>query len=176
MNLKLKPIGIFNYDFKIGKEIIHMPILNVACVTMDEREAEIISGFLSPFRGYKFQVSATYDGQNDLGSSDVVGLANLRILSKGKDTPTASTVSNCSIEGINKIILSGLMLDALTDFLGYPHHAKHWAVKEGLVSEDETLIIDASTIRSFKHTALFKEYVTRVYHYLWNENNTQKEW
>lgn len=33
--------------------------------------------FLTPFRGYAFQVSYTEDGVGDAGSSDVVGLGNL---------------------------------------------------------------------------------------------------
>ena len=45
-----------------------------------EREIPVIEicingkvvGYLSAFRGYKFQVSATRDGQSDLGSSWVI--------------------------------------------------------------------------------------------------------
>ena len=177
MNLKFKSIEISSYDFKRGETQYHMPILKVACVTNDEKEEEVITGYLSPFRGYRFQVSATHDGITDLGASDVVGLANLKITSLGVETPTASTSSNCGLVGITKNILSGLMLDALTDFLGYPHHANRWAVKEGIVSEDESLVIDASTIRSFKRSKIFNEYVTKVYNYLWeNENTTQEDW
>lgn len=175
MNLKFKPIEITSYDFKRGEKEYHMPILKVACVTEDEREAEIITGYLSPFRGYRFQVSATHDGQVDLGACDVVGLANLKINSWGQKTDTADTSSNCTLVGITKNVLLGLMVDALTDFLGYPHHANRWAVKEGLISEDETLVIDASTIRSFKRSKLFNEYVAQVYDYLWPEEVKEEE-
>ena len=34
-------------------------------------------GYLSPFRGYSFQVSATFEGHSDLGSTQVFGLNNL---------------------------------------------------------------------------------------------------
>ena len=34
-------------------------------------------GYLSPFRGYSFQVSATFEGHSNLGSTQVFGLNNL---------------------------------------------------------------------------------------------------
>lgn len=33
--------------------------------------------YLTPFRAYKFQVSRTFEGQCDLGSSQVIGLGNV---------------------------------------------------------------------------------------------------
>lgn len=44
-----------------------MPILAVERI----RNGESQIGYLTPFRGYRFQVSATLDGKWDLGSSDV---------------------------------------------------------------------------------------------------------
>lgn len=175
MNLKLKAIEISNYDFKRGDNQYHMPILKIACVLDNEEQSEIITGYLSPFRGYRFQVSATHDGNMDLGSSSVVGLANLKIDNWGRETPTALTASNCSLIGITKEILKGLMSNAIIDFLGYPHIGYKRAVKSELVSEDETLVIDASTVRDVTRSNLFKLYIDMVYDYLWNENNTQEE-
>ena len=45
----------------------------VALVNGEGREV----GYLSPFRGYSFQVSGDRDGQGDLGSSQVIGLNNI---------------------------------------------------------------------------------------------------
>lgn len=45
-------------------------------ILVDKESGDEI-GFLSPFRSYKFQVSGTFDGQWDLGSSKVIGLGNV---------------------------------------------------------------------------------------------------
>ena len=42
-------------------------------------------GYLAPFRGYKFQVSATPDGQGDCGSTTVIGLGHLRGVMSARD-------------------------------------------------------------------------------------------
>ena len=44
-----------------------MPIICVERI----RNGESQIGYLTPFRGYRFQVSATIDGRRDLGASDV---------------------------------------------------------------------------------------------------------
>ena len=36
-----------------------------------------VRGYLHPFRGYRFQVSGSAEGNGDYGSSEVVGLANI---------------------------------------------------------------------------------------------------
>lgn len=177
MYLKLKAVEITTYDFNRGEKQYHMPILKLAGVTNDDAAAEVFVGYLSPFRGYRFQVSATHDGQVDLGSSDVVGLANLKITSWGNGTATAVTASNCNLVGITKNLLQGLMLDAITDFLGYPHSANRWAIQNGIViDEDEKMVIDAGTIRDVKRSEIFKQYITQVYNYLYDENVAQEEW
>jgi hypothetical protein len=48
-----------------------MPILKL--MNADGRSL----GYVSPFRGYCFQVSATVNGEGDKGSSTVVGLGNI---------------------------------------------------------------------------------------------------
>ena len=51
--------------YEIGFDEFGMPVM---CVTLKDGKL----GYITPFRDYKFQVSATPDGQWDLGSSDVV--------------------------------------------------------------------------------------------------------
>jgi hypothetical protein len=50
-----------------------MPMLEV-CLS-DDKWTGI--AYLSPFRGYRFQISETFDGQGDLASTPVLGLANI---------------------------------------------------------------------------------------------------
>ena len=60
VNAKISP-----WEITFGED--GMPILAVERI----RNGESQIGFLTPFRCYRFQVSATIDGQWDLGSSDV---------------------------------------------------------------------------------------------------------
>ena len=63
--------------FEICKSTIvnnEMPILKI---TKDDGDGFRRVGYLSPFRGYRFQVSGTINGSGDYGSSSVVGLAKV---------------------------------------------------------------------------------------------------
>lgn len=51
-----------------------------------ERNTDRI-GYLSPFRGYKFQVSKTRKGDWDVASTDVVGLGNIILATENLPTP-----------------------------------------------------------------------------------------
>jgi hypothetical protein len=62
-----------------------------------------VVGFLSPFRGYCFQVSSTIDGEFDRGASTVVGLGNIVKAFQGYSSTSNYSIysSNCSpVKGI----------------------------------------------------------------------------
>ena len=86
-------------------------------VAKEEEETVIIrSGYLSPFRGYKFQVSGTEDGDWDLGSSKVIGLANIDYFRKGSGfSPYASNADR--YDAIIELFKGQAML-ALNEFYG----------------------------------------------------------
>lgn len=80
-----------------------MPIVEVIC---DGGRYE--KGYLTPFRGYRFQVSGTKDGQGDCGSSQVVGLGNIvRTLEKCEPIGKEAT----SIYASNTYVLNGVLED-----------------------------------------------------------------
>lgn len=174
MNLTIKAKEIGHYEWGYGDNKHHMPILTLVCV--DKAGNEVITGFLSPFRGYSFQVSASFEGQVDLGASQVVGLANIKVNDWGdaNKTKTAATSSNCSLDGITKELMKGLMLDAITDFTEYPHDVNRWAVRHGY-ELNETTIDAVNGFKALKRSDIFKEYVDQVFDYLWNENATGEE-
>ena len=48
----------------------------IPVIELKVKDSDIIVGYLSPFRCYRFQVSGTFDGQGDYGCTEVIGLAN----------------------------------------------------------------------------------------------------
>ena len=81
-------------------------------------------GYLSPFRGYCFQVSGTPDGVGTIGSSPVVGFGNLAVLVNSQAVEeafsTASmpprdslSASNVSASGYLGVILTAFARQAL---------------------------------------------------------------
>lgn len=57
-------------------DISVMPKMKIS-VFGDTTNGRIHVGYLSPFRGYRFQVSINKNGDGDLGSSEVLGLARI---------------------------------------------------------------------------------------------------
>lgn len=70
-----------------------------------------VVGYLAPFRGYRFQVSGTFDGEDDYGSSEVVGLKNAILKSTGTSDDSLHYAHDTSIE-----MLLGLATIALAKF------------------------------------------------------------
>lgn len=60
----------FNDEVKVTDEI---PVVKLKLELEDGAIDEGV-GFLTPFRGYCFRVSNTFEGQGDMGSTAVVGL------------------------------------------------------------------------------------------------------
>lgn len=83
-----------------------MPVLKI--VVEDNKDF-----YLSPFRGYSFQVSGSLEGSGDYGSSEVIGLANVIMAFDNYQKPK----SNLSIYAQNSdptmIIFRSLINDAL---------------------------------------------------------------
>jgi hypothetical protein len=86
-----------------------MPI----AVLVNENGDEI--GFLSPFRGYSFQVSGDFEGHGDMGSSRVIGLANVLTA----ELPKQIAPSNLYWEETKKELLKGQAMLALYNFGKY---------------------------------------------------------
>lgn len=86
-----------------------MPVLEI-------KVDDIVVGYLSPFRGYRFQVSATFDGQCDYGSSEVIGLKNAILKSKGISAESRYYRSSCNAHNTSIEMLLGLATIAVTKF------------------------------------------------------------
>lgn len=71
-------------------------------------------GYLSPFRGYKFQVSRTSDGSCDLGSSRVIGLGNCIVTTRCNDGYMFR--SNENADGQTMVLLGAMATVAISDF------------------------------------------------------------
>ena len=75
-----------------------------------------VVGYLAPFRGYRFQVSGTFDGDGDYGSSEVVGLKNAILKSTGTSNNSLYYRSNCNAHDTSIEMLLGLATIALAKF------------------------------------------------------------
>lgn len=94
------------------------PIMKLEVV--DNGGEVVKTGYLSPFRGYCFQVSGDTEGNGDYGSSGVIGLANvIRGFNVPRETSKLSIwSSNFSQEKILKILLLGQAYMAVNDWCG----------------------------------------------------------
>lgn len=106
--------------FEICKSTIvndNMPILKITKDNNDGSDFRRV-GYLSPFRGYRFQVSGTIDGSGDYGSSSVVGLAKVLYADYTSDRDgTFGYQSNYSDTGAE--ILCILAESAIHEFNSY---------------------------------------------------------
>lgn len=86
-----------------------MPVLEI-------KVDDTVVGYLAPFRGYRFQVSGTFNGQGDYGSSEVVGLKNAIIKSTGSSDESWYYRSNCNAHNTSIEMLLGLATIAVAKF------------------------------------------------------------
>lgn len=98
-------------EIKFYNENIKMPI----GILTDENGEEV--GYLSPFRNYCFQVSGTFDGQMDLGSSKVIGLGNVWNAKKSRSEIGYQT--NLNWYDTKKELLKGQAALAIMSFENY---------------------------------------------------------
>jgi hypothetical protein len=64
-----------NYRLSLGDisfEKQGIPTMEIVVVNEDSPEVRTIGGYLTPFRGYRFQVSGDKNGSGDYGSSPVI--------------------------------------------------------------------------------------------------------
>ena len=69
---------VFGEIIQENGSIPHIPHIEV--VIKDEEGTRVTTGYLSPFRGYCFQVSGDTKGTGDYGASDVLDLRGIRKL------------------------------------------------------------------------------------------------
>lgn len=86
-----------------------MPVLEI-------KVNDKVVGYLAPFRGYRFQVSGTFDGEGDYGSSEVVGLKNAILKNTGTSDDSWYYRSNCNTHDTSIEMLLGLATIALAKF------------------------------------------------------------
>ena len=86
-----------------------MPVLEI-------KVNDKVVGYLSPFRGYRFQVSGTFDGEGDYGSSEVVGLKNAILKNTGTSDDSLYYRSNCKAHDTSIEMLLGLATIAVAKF------------------------------------------------------------
>ena len=80
---ELKPVRATFGELRMYENF--MPVLEI-------KVNDKVVGYLSPFRGSRFQVSGTFDGQGDYGSSEVVGLKNAILKNTGSSDESLYTL------------------------------------------------------------------------------------
>lgn len=81
-------------------------------------------GYLAPFRAYSFQVSATFDGHSDLGSTQVFGLNNLLDARFGTER-NLGYQSNLKMDTVKVYLLKLAAKEAIANFC-----EKTWALTQ----------------------------------------------
>lgn len=108
-------------------------------VFVDEEGNEV--AFLSPFRNYKFQVSATFDGDRDMGSSKVIGLGNIWSANKSRGDGIGYQ-SNLTWFDTKKELLKGQAALALLDFERHDYKVSLGHFGKVKLSNDEEVWVD----------------------------------
>lgn len=108
--------------------------------------------YLSPFRGYKFQVSKTIKGEWDLGGSEVVGLANI-ISPDHEEKKLSIFYSNLSKVNTEKYIFELLAKEALDD--ACKNYIPGWMDPEMF-----------NRVKDSGQRKLFKEFIDASYDYI----------
>lgn len=86
-------------------------------LTNGENKTILDEVYLTPFRGYSFQVSATMDGEYDLGHSEVVGLGN--IISPRSEKSGGVYRTSLTKTAIEKYIFELLAKEAIENAMHY---------------------------------------------------------
>lgn len=102
------------YKLNIGevKNFEGVPVLELH---VEDNGRKVNTVYLSPFRGYRFQVSGTLDGVGDYGSTEVVGLGNV-LHAKFRRVDGFSGKSNLPMEKMGREMLLWGMSRALLMF------------------------------------------------------------
>lgn len=93
-------------------------------------------GYLAPFRGYSFQVSATFEGHSDLGSTQVFGLNNILDARLGTER-NIGYQSNLRMDSVKLYMLKLAAKEAVNKFC-----ANRWNLSS---EDDETVYVFRDT-------------------------------
>ena len=99
---------------KISEVIFGEQKMPVSVLKDEQGEAV---GYLTPFRGYSFQVSGSLEGAGDLGSSQVIGLGNILHAKRDKEGSDLLKRSNLGWNSTIKELLKGQAALAILDFI-----------------------------------------------------------
>ena len=81
------------FDVSKSLEIVYvdgMPMMKIPCIDMWKDKEVEHNYYLSPFRGYCFQISGNAEGVGDYASTPVVGLGNIIKACRGYEAPGSS--------------------------------------------------------------------------------------
>lgn len=81
------------FDVSKSLEIVYvdgMPMMKIPCIDMWKDKEVEHNYYLSPFRGYCFQISGNAEGVGDYASTPVVGLGNIIRACRGYEAPGSS--------------------------------------------------------------------------------------
>ena len=93
------------------------PQLRIPCIIVSddgERERDF---YLSPFRGYRFQISGDENGSGDYASTPVIGLGNVILASRAyHKLPNSSSVYASNFSSLEKGIFDSLINACIDKF------------------------------------------------------------
>ena len=122
------------------KEIRFYGVRNMPIGVLTDEEGNEV-GFLSPFRNYKFQVSATFEGSRDLGSSKVIGLGNVWHANKSRGDGIGYQ-SNLTWFDTKKELLKGQAALAILDFERHDYKVSLGCFGKKVLSNGEEVWVD----------------------------------
>ena len=109
--------------FNVNKqlEIVYaegMPQLKIPCLDIwAEDKVREHDYYLSPFRGYCFQISGTADGVGDFASTPVIGLGNVILASRAyHKLPSSSSIYASNFSSLEKGIFDSLINACIDKF------------------------------------------------------------
>jgi hypothetical protein len=76
----------------------------IPMLTVMEKDTGKVIGYLTPFRGYCFQISKTIDGEDDLASSEVVGFGSIVKKMKSEIVTTNRSIYASNVYAINGVL------------------------------------------------------------------------
>ena len=99
---------------KLDVGVFYMYEEVIPCIEIINKETGKILGYLSAFRDYKFQVSGTWDGESDLGSTPVFGLETFKSVRQAGR-------SNLGNDSTKKFIIEACAKVAIMNFTNTKH-------------------------------------------------------
>ena len=108
------------FDVSKSLEIVYvdgMPMMKIPCIDMWKDEEVEHNYYLSPFRGYCFQISGNAEGVGDYASTPVVGLGNVIRACRGYHrTPSSSSIYASNFSSLERGIFDSLVNACIDKF------------------------------------------------------------